>query len=292
MEMTMFKSTALDGFQLAYDHRVGTAGAVVLLHGWPGDRTDWRYVTPLLPHDVQVVAPDLRGFGASDKHRREPDGSYDAASQARSIAGLIEELGLDAPVIAAYDIGSRVAQTLAQQRPDLVGSLVLSPPLPGAGDRLLGADVSSELWYYGFHRSGLAEVLLDGDRDRVRAYLQDRWQHWSGPGFQLPPADLDHLVDVYGGPGDFAASVAWYHAGEGLIARSVAEQAPDEAGRLKIPVRVLWPEFDLTFPRVFADRLGEFFGTVDVTWADGVGHFTPLEAPDVLARLIGEAIGA
>ncbi len=286
----MRRSAPVEGFSLAYDHRPGKGTSVVLLHGWPGDRTDWRRVLPLLPEDVAVVAPDLRGFGASDKHRRDPGGHYDAAAQARSVAGLIDELGLGPVVVGGYDIGSRTAQTLAHARPDLVAALVLSPPLPGAGERILDPDVAQELWYYGFHRSGLAERLLDGDRDRVRDYLRDRWEHWSGPGFELPPADLEHLVDRYSAPGAFAASIAWYKEGGGLVAASLAERPPDPGQRLTVPVRVLWQEFDPTFPRRFADRLGLFFTDVTVTAADGAGHFTPLEAPAAFAALIAEVL--
>jgi len=282
----------VEGFSLAYDYRPGPRASVVLLHGWPGDRGDWRRVTSLLPDDVGVAAPDLRGFGGSDKHVRDADGHYDAAAQVRSVAGLIEELGVGPVVVGAYDIGSRVAQTLAASRPDLVAALVLSPPLPGAGDRLLDADVVPELWYYGFHRSGLAGRLLDGDRDRVRDYLRDRWEQWSGPGFTLPAADLDRLADGYGAPGGFAASIAWYRAGGGLLANSLQERAPAAPDRLGVPVRVLWQEFDPTFPRRFADRLDEFFLDVTVTPVDGVGHFTPVEAPDEFAALIRSVLPA
>ncbi len=67
---SMPRSSPVDCFQLAYD-RSGTGGAVVLLHGWPGDRMDYRDVTPLL-NDCTVVVPDLRGFGGSDKHPAPP----------------------------------------------------------------------------------------------------------------------------------------------------------------------------------------------------------------------------
>jgi pimeloyl-ACP methyl ester carboxylesterase len=49
---------SVDGFELAYD-RTGSGPAVVLLHGWPGDRTDYRAVVPLLA-GCQVLVPDLR----------------------------------------------------------------------------------------------------------------------------------------------------------------------------------------------------------------------------------------
>jgi pimeloyl-ACP methyl ester carboxylesterase len=90
-----------------------------LLHGWPGDsRHDYRSVIPLLEGELRVVAPDLRGFGESDRHLLDPDTFYSPSAQARSIAGLIDELGLVRPVLAGYDVGSRVA--LLDRWPDPV----------------------------------------------------------------------------------------------------------------------------------------------------------------------------
>ncbi len=129
----MRQEAAVDGFRLAYE-RAGQTGAtaVLLLHGWPGDRTDYRDVVPLLAGQADVVVPDLRGFGESDKHAADPASQYTAAAQARSLIGLIAELALGRPVIAGYDIGSRIAQAIAAERPDLVGALVIAPPLPGS----------------------------------------------------------------------------------------------------------------------------------------------------------------
>src|ERR1700733_804931 len=99
----MRQVTAIDGFRLAYD-RTGAGPAVLLLHGWPGDRTDYRDVAPLVAPAADVIVPDLRGFGQSDKHPADPAAQYSAAAQARSLAGLIGELGLTRPVIVGYDI--------------------------------------------------------------------------------------------------------------------------------------------------------------------------------------------
>lgn len=151
----------VDGFRLAYE-RVGSGPAVVLLHGWPGDRSDYRLVMPLLAGAVDVVVPDLRGFGESDKHPADPAVQYSVDAQARSVIGLIEELGMVRPVLAGYDIGSRIAQRVAATRPDLVRALVVSPPLPGIGDRILSADALREFWYQPFHQLPLAEQLVDG----------------------------------------------------------------------------------------------------------------------------------
>src|ERR1700733_8343791 len=235
----MRQETAVDGFRLAYE-RTGEGQAVVLLHGWPGDRTDYRQVVPLLS-GADVVVPDLRGFGESDKNRADPAGQYTAAAQARSVLGLIDELGLHRPVIAGYDIGSRIAQAIARDRPDRVSALVISPPLPGIGDRILAPQAQREFWYQAFHQLEVCTELIDGQPDAVRAYLRHFWSHWSGPGCEPSLADLDHLVSVYGPPGAFAASIAWYRAGAGSVAAATAERAPRPGQRIAAPTTVLWP---------------------------------------------------
>jgi pimeloyl-ACP methyl ester carboxylesterase len=287
----MRQDKAVDGFRLAYE-RSGPgpeAPAVLLLHGWPGDRTDYHDVVPLLSATADAVVPDLRGFGESDKLEADPARQYTAAAQARSLIGLIEELGLGRPVLAGYDIGSRIAQAIARDRPDLVRALVVAPPLPGIGDRILRPKAQQEFWYQAFHQLELCTQLIDGQPDAVWAYLRHFWSHWSGPGFEPTSDRLDHLVAVYGPPGAFAASIAWYRAGAGSVAASLAEQVPER--RIAVPTRVLWPEHDPLFPREWSDRIGEFFAAVTLTGLDGMGHFSPLEAPGAFAAAITAAIG-
>jgi pimeloyl-ACP methyl ester carboxylesterase len=279
---------AVDGFELAYD-RIGTGPAVVLLHGWPGDRTDYRELVPRLDA-CEVLVPDLRGFGASDKHAADPPAHYNGPAQARSVADLITGLGLQRPVVVGYDIGSRVAQSLARSRPELVKAMVITPPVPGVGTRVFGPGPLREFWYQAFHRLPLAEELIDGKPEAVRAYLRHFWAHWSGPGFTLAEADLDHLVSVYGPAGAFTASVNWYRAGGGTTAVATTETAPAPEDRLGTPTVVLWPEHDPLFPREWSDRLEEFFSQVRLRFVDGAGHFAPLEFPDVIAEEVRAAL--
>jgi pimeloyl-ACP methyl ester carboxylesterase len=285
----MRQQTAIDGFRLDYD-RSGAGPAVLLLHGWPGDRTDYRDVAPLVAAQADVVVPDLRGFGASDKHPADPAAQYSAAAQARSIIGLITELGLERPVVAGYDVGSRIAQAIARERPDLVRALVIAPPLPGVGDRILVPQAQREFWYQSFHQLDLCTELVDGQPGAVRAYLRHFWSHWSGPGYEPAAKDLDHLVSAYGPPGAFVASIAWYRAGAGSVASSLAEKVPAPQDRIAVPVTVLWPEFDPLFPREWSDRIDDFFADARLAWLDGVGHFSPREAPaDFAAAIIAAA---
>ena len=285
----MHQEKAVDGFRLAY-HRTGSGPPVLLLHGWPGDRTDYREVVPLVSAAADVIVPDLRGFGESDKHEADPASQYNAAAQARSVIGLIDELALGRPVIAGYDIGSRIAQAIARDRPDLVRALVIAPPLPGIGDRILAPRAQREFWYQAFHNLELSTQLVDGQPEAVRAYLRHFWSHWSGPGYEPARDHLDHLVAVYGPPGAFAASIAWYRGGAGSVAASLAERAPDPGDRIAIPATVLWPEHDPLFPREWSDRIGEFFAAAELSWLDGAGHFSPLEAPGAFAAAIAAAV--
>ena len=173
----MHRSDPVDGFRLAYD-RAGSGPAVLLLHGWPGDRTDYRAVVPRVTAEVEAVVPDCAGSANSDRHPAEPGSQYTAAAQARSVIALIRELGLGRPVLAGYDIGSRIAQAVARERPDLVKALVVSPPLPGIGDRILSPRRSA-VWYQPFHQLSLSTELIDGQ---------------AGPGPRLPASLLVALV--------------------------------------------------------------------------------------------------
>jgi pimeloyl-ACP methyl ester carboxylesterase len=285
----MPRSQPLDGFRLAYD-RGGAGPPVVLLHGWPGDRHDYHEVVPLLHDRAELVVPDLRGFGESDKPADAPADAFAADAQARSVLGLLDELGLETAVLAGYDIGSRIAQTVARTAPARVRALVICPPVPGAGSRVLAADAAPEFWYEHFHRLPLAAELLDGDRDAVRAYLRHFWTHWSGPGYEPADADIDRLADRYAAPGAFTASINWYRGGSGMIARSLSEQVPGEADRIAPATTVLWPEHDPLFPRAWGDRLEQFFAQVTTRDVPDAGHFVPLERPAVSAAAIGDVL--
>src|SRR3954464_15300253 len=172
------RSRPVDGFALEYD-RAGSGPPVVLLHGWPGTRSDHRAVAALLTDDADVVVPDLRGFGGSDRHDRDPSEAYSADAQADSVCGLLEELQLDRPVLAGYDVGSRVAQAVARRLPEDLRALVLAPPLPGAGARILEPSAQGEFWSQPFHQLAVSERLIDGDARAARPHLSHFREHSS-----------------------------------------------------------------------------------------------------------------
>jgi pimeloyl-ACP methyl ester carboxylesterase len=62
------------------------------------------------------------------------------------------------------------------------------------------------------------------------------------------------------------------------------------AARLATPLTVLWPEHDPLFPRIWADAAIDFYEHVRLRVVDGVGHFAPLEYPQILADEIHERL--
>jgi pimeloyl-ACP methyl ester carboxylesterase len=95
---------------------------------------------------------------------------------------------------------------------------------------------------------------------------------------------------VYGPPGAFAASIAWYRAGAGSVAASLAEQVPEPDQRIAVPTTVLWPSHDPLFPLEWSDRIGEFFAAARLTLLDGAGHFTPVERAGEFAAAVTSAV--
>ena len=279
-------SAEVDAFRLAYD-RHGTPGAkaIVLLHGWPGGRHDHDAVVAALG-DADVIVPDLRGFGDTEGPAEAPDAAYDAAGQAASVLGLLDELGLERALIGGYDVGSRVAQRIAADHPERVTGLVITPPVPGAGERIISQQGMDEFWYQPFHRLPLARALIDGRPDAVRAYLEHFWAHWSAPGFTPPAAHLDGLAASYARPGAFSRSTAWYRARSGAVASALAETVPDPGERIAPPATILWPEHDPLFPPAWSDRVDLFFADAEVRDLPGSGHFVPLEAPEAFATAL------
>ena len=278
------RSSPVDGFRLAFD-RFGTWARLPLCCCTDGPATGmttarlFRYSTASPTSSFLIfavsAAGQTRGRGAPLLQR---------TAQASSIIGLIKELGLSDVVIAGYDVGSRVAQSVARM-PDLVQALY-SPPRCSAPAIMLTAKAQGEFWYQAFHQLPLAAQLIDGNPEAVREYLGHFWSHWSGPNFRLSDDDLDRLASDYALPGAFTASIAWYRAGAGMIAQSLTELPPDRAIKIHAPTDVLWPQHDPLFPREWADKLQHYFTDVRLHLADDAGHFTPLECPDQFAELI------
>lgn len=105
------------------------APVVLLLHGFPDASYGWRGVIPLLSEDYRVIAPDLRGYGGTDK----PEDGYDLPTIANDIVALLDALEVEQAHVIGHDWGAATTWQLATASPDrLLSATALDVPHPGA----------------------------------------------------------------------------------------------------------------------------------------------------------------
>jgi len=103
--------------------------ALVLLHGITDSGLCWPRVVRTLGDEYDMILPDARGHGLSDK----PPTGYAPRDHAADVAGLIRGLGLNRPVLIGHSMGGGVSATVAARYPDLVGGAILEDPPWRAG---------------------------------------------------------------------------------------------------------------------------------------------------------------
>lgn len=104
--------------------RLGVGEAILLVHGLGVSSTYFGPLAQLLAREMRVVAPDLPGWGGSDR----PAVPLDVESAACVLSNFIGAEGIASPTVVANSFGCQVAVELASRRPDLVGALVLISP--------------------------------------------------------------------------------------------------------------------------------------------------------------------
>ncbi|MEU2288503.1 alpha/beta fold hydrolase [Streptomyces sp. NPDC013178] len=159
-----FTSHTVDTGDLTLHAVVGGDGPpLLLLPGWPQFWYSWRLVMPALAEHFTVVAPDLRGMGASDK----PVTGYDAATLADDMAALMTALGHDRFAVVGYDLGMLVGHALASRHRDRVTRLAVSeaiiPGLSPSPPLMSDAATNEMLWHFAFNRlQGINERMVAG----------------------------------------------------------------------------------------------------------------------------------
>jgi pimeloyl-ACP methyl ester carboxylesterase len=273
------------GFRQAYVRRGDGGAPLLLVHGWPETlRIWWRNVDPLADAGFDVIAPDLRGFGASDV---APDGFHDVPSHSRDLYALVhDELGIERVVAVGGDLGGAVIQDLSLRFPGFVERLVIfNSPLPYLKDAMGGMNTRAprEAADY-FVRQGTdadalaAELATPEQRRRyIATFYTSRF--WAHPG-TFAPDDVDFMTEPFADAAKLRASFGGYESAFHDRARSEppAMRGPNPTHTLILfgpSDHVLYPEFDRMAAVVFPDHVGPFI-------VRAAGHFLQWEAADVL----------
>lgn len=263
--------------------RSGRGPVLLLLHGWPEFWLTWQPVMERLSSRYTLIAPDLRGFGESDK----PEGDYGPVDHATDMLAFLDALDIRRAGVVGHDVGGAVAQELARRDPERFAGLFLFDFVyPGIGSRMGAPDRLEEIWYQSFNQMDLAVQLVGANRESCAAYIGHFLRHWSHRKDAFDDV-LDAFTDNFLKPGNLSGGFSHYRASHaGRIAMMKGEVPPQPP--IKVPTCVRWAEFDPLFPYAWTDRLGETFADLDLAMFTDVGHFAHREAPDRAAKQIDE----
>jgi haloacetate dehalogenase len=262
----------VNGIRIHY-RQAGQGPLIVLLHGWPQTGHCWRHLIGPLADTHTVLAPDLRGYGRSDK----PAGGHDKRTKAADLHELIHALGFSSATVIGHDRGARVAHRWALDHPRDVARLVLMDIIPTREMwQRMDADLARRTWHWLFHLQPDIPELLD-----PAAYIRHTIESWSH--VPLPEEDIAQYVRAFQAPGAMRAGFADYRAS--FPADAAADDA-DFGRKLTMPVHLLWGAHSflrsLDPVEIWKDYAEQVSGAV----IEDCGHFLAEERPrEVLAAL-------
>ena len=261
--------------------RTGAGRPLLLLHGWPEFWLTWEPVMTRLADRFTLYAPDLRGFGDSDK----PEGPYGPEQHATDMLALMDALGLKQAGIVGHDVGGGLMQPLARNAPDRITGLFFFDFLyPGIGPRMAEPDRLNNIWYQSFNQLEIAPAVIGATRESCRAYIGYFLKHWSHRKDAFDGA-IEAFTDNFLKPGNLAGGFAYYRGAHAGRIRMLKGGAP-ELSPIAVPTCVRWAEHDPLFPYAWTDRLAESFANLDLAMFPDVGHFAHREDPDRAASEI------
>ncbi len=264
---------------------------VILLHGFPELSESWREVLPrLAAQGFRAVAPDLRGYGGTDR----PAYGYDVDTLAADIYQLIRHLQPGQPAhVVGHDWGGVIAYHLAAMHPEVVDRLVvINAPHPSTAPRFLMPQQALRSWYMLFFQLPfLPERLLTARGGALVPRLIKR--ALVNPS-RVPDERLAPYAANFAHPEAARAALAYYrNLGRDALKARDGRRFFRGFPRIRAPFRLIWAEEDVALGRELTYGLEPHFEhPPDVRYLPNVGHFAPLEAPEQVADLLVEHLGA
>lgn len=255
----------------------GDGPPVLLIHGWPDTHSMWRYQIPALTAaGYQTIAPDLRGFGGSDK----PEGveNYGLPFLVGDVLGVLDHLEIGKAHVVGHDWGAALAWAIGSLVPDRVQSLTaMSVGFPTA---FVGAGFPQreKSWYMLlFQFAGVAEQwLTHSDWANFKA--------WSSH------PDPDEVMTRLANTADLTATLNLYRANAGP--ESLVGE-PLELPPVAAPTMGIWSSNDMALLETQMQDSGKYVtGPWRYERIDGVGHWMTLEAPDQVNALLLDFLAA
>ncbi|SNX62603.1 pimeloyl-ACP methyl ester carboxylesterase [Streptomyces sp. TLI_55] len=233
---------------------------LVLIHGHPFDHTMWTPQIEAFADDRRVIAPDLRGYGASPVL----PGVTEFADFARDVAALLDDLGMGAAVLAGLSMGGQIVMDFHRQYPDRVRGLVLADTFP-APETPEGARA----------RNAMADRLL---REGMRGYADEVLEKMVAPYADARVKAHVHSMMTATSPEGAAAA---------LRARAARPDYRELLARVRVPALVVVGTDDEYTPVSDAEAMHAALPDAELLVVAGAAHMPNLERPEEFNAALG-----
>ena len=248
--------------------RKGQGPALLLLHGIPSSSYLWRDVIDPLAATFDVLAPDLLGYGDSDKRL---DADLSIAAQARYMVAFMESIGVHQAAVVGHDIGGGIAQLMAADEPQRVARLILVDSVVDSNWPVADiARLKEPVW---------DQIMVNIDlRKGLRKGLE--------AGMVTEGRVTDELVDEWTRPfQDLGGRRAYLRAARALNNRDLVSRSK-HIEEIETPTLIMWGANDKFLEPQWAETLKHKLRDTTVEIIDPGGHFLPLDRPDAVAEAI------
>ncbi len=274
----------------------GEGPLVVLCHGFPELAFSWRHQVPALRSaGFRVVAPDMRGYGASSAPAEIE--AYDVVSLCGDLCGLLDALGEESAIFVGHDWGANVVWQLAVLDPTRVRavaglSVPFAPRAPAAPLEILRRHIGEDFYIVWFQEPGVADAALARDVRRTLSTSRVWTAQWAQETDPSPPRrppwlsaqELDVYVEAFERTG-FTGGLNWYRNIDRNweLTASVAER------RVEQPALFLTGELDPVRSFMPAEAMrGWVTDLREEIVVPGAGHWVQQQEPEAVnAALLG-----
>jgi pimeloyl-ACP methyl ester carboxylesterase len=260
------------------EHGPAEGTPVVLLHGFPDSARLWRHQIPVLAGaGYRVIAPDLRGYGRSDKPQEVE--AYQMSKLASDLTMVLDAAGVDRAHLVGHDWGAALGWYFATTSGHRLETLTALSAGHAGGFAAAGVAQREKTWYMlYFLIDGLAEARLP----------VDDWywfRSWIGP-----HPEIETWIDDLSRPGALTAALNVYRAN---IDPATWIAPPRPFPMVEVPTMGVWSSRDLALTETQMTASGDYVaGEWRYERIEGASHWIPLDAPDELNRLLLDWLGS
>ena len=288
---------ATNGIELSVVEE-GSGPTVVLCHGFPELAYSWRHQIPALARaGYRVLAPDMRGYGASSVPPEVED--YDVLSLCGDLCGLLDDAGEQSAIFVGHDWGASVVWSLATIHPERVRavaglSVPFVPRAPAEPIPIMRSHLGEDFYIVWFQQPGVADEALARNVRRTLTTSR-QWTAAVGGGGAAPPKrpawlseeDLDVYVQAFERTG-FTGGLNWYRN----IDRNWGLTEPYAERRVEQPAMFLTGELDMVRAFMPAEAMEGWVTDLRVSVVvPGAGHWVQQQEPEAVNAALLEFLG-